>query len=248
VNARHTSSPRLAQSRLLTYRLLPSSITSLPNSFSNFFGASFLGSSFSNGHPESWAGGGAAELEAVDGAVTVLGGAGGRGGKVADGWVGEILDADAADAGFSAFCPLRCSITPSSRRKRDNSSASGGRLDLRGARPGGGKMQSTPALTQLEQGERLLQRTFRRRQVTQLRALAISETGRGAVASTPERALFGEFSLAEGEFSPPSGEAEWNDMTTHRGRPKLPAFPKPGTEGLYIAGDSGGKKRTNRYS
>jgi hypothetical protein len=45
-----TSSPRLAQSRLLTYRLLPSSITSLPNSFSNFPVFSFVGS-FSNGQP-----------------------------------------------------------------------------------------------------------------------------------------------------------------------------------------------------
>lgn len=113
-------------------------------------------------------------------------------------------------------------MTPSRRRKRESSSASGGRLDLRGARPGGGNTQSIPALTQLEQGERLLQRTFRRRQVTQLRALAISAAGRGAVAGTPERALFGECSLAGEEFSP-SGEAEWNDMTT-QGKTKLPAF------------------------
>jgi hypothetical protein len=113
-------------------------------------------------------------------------------------------------------------MTPSRRRKRDSSSASGGRLDLRGARPGGGKTQSMPALTQLEQGERLLQRTLRRRQVTQLRALAISEGGRGPVAGTPVRAL-GEFSLAGDEFSP-SGEAVWNDMTgTTQGQTKLPA-------------------------
>lgn len=77
-----------------------------------------------------------------------------------------------------------------------------------------------PALTQLEQGERLLQRTLRRRQVTQLRALAISEAGRGAVTDTPVSAL-GEFSLAGDEFSP-SREAVWNDMTQHRSRPSYP--------------------------
>lgn len=82
---------------------------------------------------------------------------------------------------------------------------SGGRFDLRGARPGGGKMQSVPALTQLEQGERLLQRTLRRRQVTQLRELA-SGPGRGAVGAWR---AFGELSLAEEAFTP-SGEAEWN--------------------------------------
>jgi hypothetical protein len=48
-------------------------MTSLPNSFSNFFGARFFGS---NGQPESWAGEDA-DPEAVDGAVTAVGGAGG---------------------------------------------------------------------------------------------------------------------------------------------------------------------------
>lgn len=46
-----TSSPRLAQSRLLTYRLRPSSMTSRPNSFSNFPGFNLVGSSFPNGQP-----------------------------------------------------------------------------------------------------------------------------------------------------------------------------------------------------
>lgn len=112
-------------------------------------------------------------------------------------------------------------MTPSKRRKRDNNSASGGRLDLRGARPGGGKMQSTFALTQFEHGERLLQRTLRRRQVTQLRELERSGFGRGKVADAPGRALFGELSLEEG--CAPSGEAEWNDMA--QGKPHtLQAF------------------------
>lgn len=46
-----TSSPRLAQSRLLTYRLRPSSMTSRPNSFSNLLGGGLLGSESSNGQP-----------------------------------------------------------------------------------------------------------------------------------------------------------------------------------------------------
>lgn len=58
-------------------------MTSLPNSFSNLFGASFFGSSFSNGHPESFAGG-AAEPEAVDGAVPVVAGAEGSEEKFKD--------------------------------------------------------------------------------------------------------------------------------------------------------------------
>lgn len=65
-------------------------------------------------------------------------------------------------------------------------------------------MQSVPALIQLEQGDRLLQRTLRRRQVIQLRELA-SGAARGAVGAW--RAL-GELSLAVGEAFNPSGEAE----------------------------------------
>lgn len=95
-------------------------------------------------------------------------------------------------------------MTPSNLRKRESSSASGGRLDFRGARPGGGKIQSIPALTQLEHGVRLLQRTLRRRQVTQLRELA-SGGGRGAVADSGT--AVGEFSLV-GERCNPSGDAD----------------------------------------
>lgn len=107
-------------------------------------------------------------------------------------------------------------MTPSRRRRRDKSSESGGRLDLRGARPGGGKTQSMPARTQFEHGDRLLHRTFRRRQVIQLRALGISGAGWGAVAGRPARVPVGECPLAEEEFGP-SGEAEGNDMTATRG-------------------------------
>jgi hypothetical protein len=95
-------------------------------------------------------------------------------------------------------------MTPSSLRRRERSSASGGRLDFLGARPGGGKIQSIPALVQLEHGVRLLQRTLRRRQVTQLREL--SEGGRGAVAETGS--AVGELSLV-GDRCTPSGDAEW---------------------------------------
>lgn len=58
-------------------------------------------------------------------------------------------------------------------------------------------MHSTFPLTQFEHGERLLQRTLRRRQVTQLRELESSGGGRGWVADTAGCALFGELSLAE---------------------------------------------------
>lgn len=67
-----TSSPRLAQSRLLTYRLRPSSMTSLPNSFSNLPGLSFVGSPFSNGQPP-FGSFGLAGAGAVAGAAAVLG-------------------------------------------------------------------------------------------------------------------------------------------------------------------------------
>lgn len=107
--------------------------------------------------------------------------------------IGEALETEPA----SPFLSLKCWITPSRRRRRERSSASGGRLDLRGARPGGGKTQSTFALTQLEQGDRLLQRTLRRRQVTQLRELAESRDGRGAVAGAAEGTPFGELSLED---------------------------------------------------
>lgn len=213
-----TSSPRLAQSRLLTYRLRPSSITSLPNSFSNFLGFNFVGSSFSNGHPPFGsfdsaavgAGVGAGAAVAPVAGVTVLAEPKSKAARA--GRVGETV----ADPPASAFLPLKCSITPSRRRSRESSSASGGRFDLRGARPGGGKTHSIPALTQFEQGERLLQRTLRRRQVTQLRELELAVSagaGRGAgVADTPGSAVFGELSLAIGEWFTPSGEVELNDM------------------------------------
>lgn len=48
--------------------------------------------------------------------------------------------------------------------------------DFRGARPGPGKIQSIPARTQLAQGDSLLHRTFRRRQVTQLRGFRRGDT------------------------------------------------------------------------
>lgn len=67
-------------------------------------------------------------------------------------------------------------MTPSRRRSRESSSASGGRFDFRGARPGGGKTQSMPAFVQFEHGDRLLHRTLRRRQVTQLRELEVGST------------------------------------------------------------------------
>lgn len=117
--------------------------------------------------------------------------------------VGERLEFDVA----SPF-PLKCSITPSKRRRRERSSVSGGRLDLRGARPGGGNTHSILALTQFEHGERLLQRTFRRRQVTQLREVAESGGGRGAAGT--DCWTFGELSLEE--WVNPSGDAEWKDM------------------------------------
>lgn len=77
-------------------------------------------------------------------------------------------------------------------------------------------MQSILALTQFEHGVRLLQRTLRRRQVTQLRELERSGFGRGKVADAPGRALFGELSLEEGCAS---GDAEWNDMI--QGKPHI---------------------------
>lgn len=78
-------------------------------------------------------------------------------------------------------------------------------------------MQSMLALTQLEHGERLLQRTLRRRQVTQLRELERSGFGRGKVAGASGRALFGE--LSPEERCAPSGDAEWNDMA--QGKPHI---------------------------
>lgn len=100
---------------------------------------------------------------------------------------------------------------------------SGGRFDLRGARPGGGKIQSIPALTQFEQGVRLLQRTLRRRQVIQLRELelefeleleSVVSVGaeRAGVADTPGSAMFGEVALAVRDGFTPSAEIELNDM------------------------------------
>ena len=111
----------------------------------------------------------------------------------------------------SAFLPLRCSITSSRRLSRERTSSSAGRLDLREACRESGKTHSTPDLMQFEHGDCLLHRTFLRRQVTQLHALADSTTaGRAIVAGLGGG--FGEISLAVGEeFS--SGELSRSDMT-----------------------------------
>lgn len=124
-------------------------------------------------------------------------------------WAGERLEA----VPVSAFLPLRCSITPSRRLSRESSSASCGRFDLRGARPGGGKTHSIPALMQFEQGDRLLHRTFLRRHVTQLRELDESATNGGAVVDEVGAlglVIWGLLLAVRERFS--SEEADGNDM------------------------------------
>ena len=76
-------------------------------------------------------------------------------------------DRDGSDA-LSVLLSLICSIMPSRRLNRESNSGSCCRLCLRGALPGAGKTHSIPALIQFEHGDRLLQRTFLRRHVTQL--------------------------------------------------------------------------------
>ena len=87
-------------------------------------------------------------------------------------------------------------MTPSRRLSRESNSASCGRRGFRGALPGAGKTHSIPALAQFEHGVLLLQRTFLRRQVTQLRELRgsceellILELLEGPVKLLPDRLL-----------------------------------------------------------
>src|SRR6187402_1688491 len=111
------------------------------------------------------------------------------------------MSADPASAGdtttpFSSTWAPRLWTTPSNFRSRDNNSASGAFLDLRGALPGPGKTHSIPALTQFAHGLCLLHLTFLRRQVTQLRGF---RCGAGAGAGAGAVSLELEF-----KFAPPS--------------------------------------------
>lgn len=142
-----TSLFRLAQKLLLTYLLRPFSTTSRPKRFSSpareFPSTDTRGSVFVNGHGSS---------------VVLL-------------W--RALSRSAASCSCSSTCALRVETTPSNRLNRSSSSASGGFLLLRGARPGPGKTQSILARTQLEHGFFLSHLTLRRRQVTQDRGLGV---------------------------------------------------------------------------
>lgn len=77
----------------------------------------------------------------------------------------------AASCSCSSTCAFRLETTPSRRLSLSRSSASGGFLLLRGARPGPGKTQSIFARTQFEHGFFLSHFTLRRRQVTHDRGL-----------------------------------------------------------------------------
>jgi hypothetical protein len=154
---KHTSSPMLAQNALLTYRLLPSLITSLPTCLSMLprcaYPASPLASLPGLFRPLS-------DLCNWSAIVAIA-----RGLCTTPFWV---------TVPSSSTCAPRLCTTPSSRLRRASSSVSGGFLLLRGARPGPGNMHSMCAFVQLPQeGWTLSQRTFRLRQVTQERMLSV---------------------------------------------------------------------------
>lgn len=149
-----TSSPRLFQNLLLTYRLLPSSTTRRPNSFVTPSTLFFRGSGPLN-MPQL--------LGIFFSSFSVLT-------LVSPASLVTISSTFTCSSPFSSssskFFP-RCCTTPSSRRNLANSSASGGFRLRRGARPGPGKTHSMSALVQFEHGCRLSHRTFLFLHVTQ---------------------------------------------------------------------------------
>ncbi len=144
----------LAQNVLLTYLLLSSLTTSLPNLLST-------------------------ELRLM------LFGLSGELSPCPSRWAVSRETGDCRSPPFSSTWAPKLCTTPSSFFNRASNSASGGFLDLRGARPGPGKTHSMPALTQFEHGLCLLHLTFLRRHVTQERGL------RSGLASDLEDALVG---------------------------------------------------------
>lgn len=144
----------LFQNLLLTYRLLPSSTTSRPNSCATPSMLFLRGSGPLNmpqlcgiffSHPLA--------LVSYSSPGSVLIGS-------------SFTTSSLFSASSSKFFP-RCCTTPSSRRSLARSSASGGFLLRRGARPGPGKIHSIAALLQLEHGCLLSHRTLRFLHVTQ---------------------------------------------------------------------------------